>query len=396
MINAHRLYFKYRAKGGAKGQAILELAIFGAILIGFLGVLLKYGLKYGYQQQLLQYTFRKALDSSKTYLPTPTTHYIVRDRHIPNPSDIFSMGEVEPFESKAAVTRSNRLDESADYSKEMPRIKIDVAGNKDSSSVNEFTMAAFNYNRNNKKSKRRYEIVYGAGNFWRIDKDTKNALDWDSGEKRVDVANVNEDDPPYQRFLTWLNEHFPGAHGTPGEDGKDPDDIDIRIVDHCNGQIVEYDTAVSQCRLIMDDQVCVDSCKLSGDLDCEEACKWPIEPPWYCQGGKETDTLNHVWSFPNLKRLFFPSRSDPRDLNKAPTWGMGLQADSVQTVTMNNRLDKNETSIDGITTQDTFNSDNTADRKIFYIDNGERAVKDVQTKVSPEPEKKTRTWYTPW
>ena len=49
-----------------KGQAILELAIFGAILIMLLGALINYGLRYNYQQLAMQRAFRKALGTSAT------------------------------------------------------------------------------------------------------------------------------------------------------------------------------------------------------------------------------------------------------------------------------------------------------------------------------------------
>ena len=393
MRSANCISFRYRVKG----QAILELAIFGSILILLLGVLLNYGLKYSYQQQMMQYAFRRALLSAGGNSPDPTTQMVLRDRHISSSTDVFSVGSVTPFGASAAIVRSNMLDQTPDNDEEMPKVAYDVASGASDRQVNTYTMAGFNYNSDEqgydlKKAKRRYEEVYGANTFWRID-DGENPLDWDTGEPVEEVQNVNNNKGGFARFTKWLKEHFPAKHPTAGVEDEEPP-FAVKIMDDCNGQIVGYDDAVRQCRLVVDDEVCLRSCVDGGGTDCGEACSHPIPPPWYCLGAVETNPANHIWFFPKLKELFFPERT-AQERDKAPTWSMGLQGDSVHTMTFNNRLDTKESSEKekGITNVDTFQWDAKTDRKIFYIENEGRKTQNVQTKV---PQDKTRTWQTPW
>jgi len=400
--------FKYQDRGRVKGQAILELAIFGSIVIMLLGVLLNYGLRYGYQQQMMQYAFRKALASAVGNSPNPTSHLVARDRHIPNPNDAFGVGSVIPFYSSATVMRSNRLDETADDAPEdMPKTRIDVASNDLDRSVNNFTMADFCYNaevgvanpgksycfasgQNLKKCKRRYEEVYGANNFWRINEE-RDVLDWETGQLLVDRENIKTNEPPFQRFLQWLHDNLPKRHPDEGIFKKTQPPFIVEIVDYCNGQILDYESAVRQCRLIVDDNFCLQSCERGGSGECDKACSQRIPVPWYCQNRNPKDG-----SFPELKKLFFPQRTREEAFRgeKAPIWQMGLQAgESKQSIIINNQLDKNEDS-ENITTEDKFNWNVQTNRKVFYKnDDHTRGEQDVPTDVKQE---RTRDWQTPW
>ncbi|MBU3934115.1 MAG: pilus assembly protein [Candidatus Omnitrophica bacterium] len=113
------------ATGCKKGQAILELAVFGSILIMLLGVLVSYGLKYNFQQQVMQEAFRKALGVTAV---RHSTYVLIKDRHIPDPSNPFGIGAVVPAMSSASVTRDYRLHETADTEDELPRLYLDING----------------------------------------------------------------------------------------------------------------------------------------------------------------------------------------------------------------------------------------------------------------------------
>ena len=405
MINTGRIYFKYQAQ--EKGQALLELAIFGSILIVIFGALLGYGLRYSYQQQMDQYVFRKAL--TKAADGSPVVHYqlSVRDRHIPSGDDSFGVGSVTPFSSSAAITRSNKLDETADYTPEdMPDIAIDV--NNAPIAKNTFTTADFSYNVDGsnligdwdsgdvssyvgdglQKAKRRYEEVYGTGQFWRIDP-SGNALDWDSGETLVSRRSIKTNELPFQRFLELLADNLPVPHEKPkgrthGDDNKEEPSFIVEIIDGCQGNILDYDSCVRQCRLIVDDAVCQENCEDSGGTDCADACSKHIPVPWYCEGGAEIDSANSKWVFPNLKRLFDNTRFT----------AMGLQGESTQVLNMNNKLDTDEDTA-GITNTDTFQWEIVTHRKIYYHPQAstERETIDVNTMVQ---QKESRTWNTPW
>ena len=118
----------------SKGQAILELAIFGSILIMLLGVLISYGIAYSSRQKIMQEAFRKALASAAVsgpnYSGTPisVSHSLLKDIHIPNPSDPFAVGSVTPVSARATVTRNYALDANAENDNELPQMRINLQG----------------------------------------------------------------------------------------------------------------------------------------------------------------------------------------------------------------------------------------------------------------------------
>ena len=114
------------AIGCKKGQAILELALFGSILIILLGVLINYGMRYNFQQQVMQQAFRKALGLAAAR--RSATYVLIKDRHIPDPSNPFGVGSLTPVSSTASVTRNYRLNETADNQDELPAVHFDING----------------------------------------------------------------------------------------------------------------------------------------------------------------------------------------------------------------------------------------------------------------------------
>ena len=118
---------------GCRGQAVLELAIFGSFLIMLLGILINYGLRYDSQQEVTQQAFRKALASSfaslaqgNVGLPISTTHVIVTDKYIPDPYNSFAFGSTIPASSSASVIASYKLDEDADTDEEKDHVYITI------------------------------------------------------------------------------------------------------------------------------------------------------------------------------------------------------------------------------------------------------------------------------
>ena len=127
-------YLKNRMKRflSLTGQALLELAIFGSILIMLLGVLINYGLKYNYQQQVMQQTYRKALkgaaDSAADGKPMSVTYVLARDKYIPNPSQLFGLGLVTPISASAGVIRNYHMQDSPVTKDELPQVTVDING----------------------------------------------------------------------------------------------------------------------------------------------------------------------------------------------------------------------------------------------------------------------------
>ncbi len=124
--NRKGLYFK----NNQRGQAILELAVFGSFLIMLLGILLNYGLRYEAQQQVMQQAFRKALVSAVKSMdrdtPISSTQVVVNGKYVPDPSNAFAAGSVMPFSSSASVVRSYKLDQEADNDAEKPHVDITI------------------------------------------------------------------------------------------------------------------------------------------------------------------------------------------------------------------------------------------------------------------------------
>ncbi|MFA5144931.1 MAG: hypothetical protein WC723_02880 [Candidatus Omnitrophota bacterium] len=217
------------------GQAILELAIFGAIIIMLLGILLNYGLRYSLEQKVMMNTFREALqDTANSVTGGQGSITVIQDKHVPNPADPFGVGTVTPFASSSSVTRSYKLHETPDTYAELPRATFQIQDKKFS-----YKTAGFR-DVDSASGLSKYEEVYGGSNVWAVG----------SG---------------------------------------------LRILDSCEGEIMSYDNCKRQCRMITDTDFCVKECnrgKLVGSsTDCTAVCAQEIETPWYC------NSLDSVFNF---------------------------------------------------------------------------------------------------
>jgi len=131
-----RVGMKCRRSNLDSGQAVLELAVFGAFLIMLLGILINYGLRYDSQQEAMQQGFRKALFSAFSSLaagsegvPISTAHVVVNDKYIPDPSNASAFGSIIPASSSASAIASYRLDEEADTDAEEDHLIITFNNN---------------------------------------------------------------------------------------------------------------------------------------------------------------------------------------------------------------------------------------------------------------------------
>lgn len=326
-----------------KGQATLELAIFGSILIMLLGVLINYGLKYNYQQQVMQQAFREALASAAVsmnpHTPISVSHSLVKDKHIPVPADPFAVGSILPSSSGASVTRNYELMKTPDYEDELPQTVINVQGTQYS-----FKAAGFRDEVIDEESLSRYQEIYGSINVWK-------------------------------------DESVP-----PAADGS----ISVKIIDSCAGEIMNYDTTVRQCRLIVDAEACTKECKRGEGKDCADTCGKPMNVPWYCQDYREIDKTNHRYVFNTLERIFAFAPPEQKY--------MGLQQGYTQRTSTQNRLDKKETTAD-ITTTDNFDWQTQVERSIVRKTYGDTSTNTSTTNIvtsAPENKTRTRNWQTEW
>jgi len=330
------------------GEALLEVAIFGAIIIMLLGVLINYGLRYNYQQKAMQQAFRKSLNKAVVEPGVSISNVMISDEHIPNPSDTFGIGSATPFTGSAGgVVRDYQMVETASDESALPRITLNINGEEFN-----YTTAGFRDEQNvPEESLDRYKEIYGSGNVWETGE----------GECRDEEES---NDPNTGVLIITCNKPTKN----------------IRIIDSCTGEIIDYGTAVKQCRMIVDSAACEKECERGNksvtdsenEQDCETICGQTMNVPWYCAGYTETDTVNHAYNFPFLEQLFVSSALKT----------MGLQPDYEQSAVTDNSLRKVETA-SGITTTDNVDWNTTTTRKIITKPYGSTSGDTVTKEVSP-------------
>lgn len=318
-----------------KAQSLLELSIFGAILITLLGVLINYGLKNNLQQQITQRAFRKALSlayqNDSSGQPRGSASYVyISDRHIADPSSSFGVGSVIPFSSSASITRDYRLHETADDESSLPVLAIDIKGSKCPGS-------------NRSAAGTESPCLYLTAGF------ADYCIPETCGEGQVDKL-----EEIFGATSVWEVES-PTVSCAAGEKV-------YRVIDSCEGEILSYSGCKRQCNMITDLDVCVRECQ-RGKLDegsssakCNQICSQAIKTidgqsaPWYCS---------------TIETLFnFASSEDFKS--------MGIQQDYSQATTQDNLLQKTETEA-GIHTTDTFNWTALTERMIIFRRYGDKS-----------------------
>lgn len=309
-----------------KAQALLELMVFGAIVIMLLGLLINYGLRYNYQQQAMQQAFRKALVSSTQSTvkgqPKSVSHALVKDIHMPDPANPFGMGSINQVSGSASVTRDYELGKSVttekgvitpDDRKELPEVEIEINGKK-----HKFKTAGLRIEGGVlEEALEKYNFIYGSGN---ID---------EAGEACLKYSDDDEPDLEYKDEPTCEQMA-----------------LTLQILDSSDGEIIDYSAASIRCRQITDKQACETECNKNpfkdAETDCNQMCSADMRVPWYCT---------------KLDALFNAGANKPKK--------MGLQDDYTQETTALNVLQKTE-SPSGITTIDTTNWRVDTVRKILY------------------------------
>ena len=275
----------------------------------------------------MQQSFRKSLSSAVNQPGNPTSNAMVTDVHIPNPADTFGVGSVTPFTGSASsVVRNFRLDETADNQSELPQATFNVNGQ----TFSYYTAGMRSESNVPSGSLSRYQEIYGSGNVWTTG----------SGDCLDEETST---DPNTGAPIITCNEAS----------------NNLNIIDYCAGEIIDYGTAVKQCRMIVDSAACVTECTRNHYLDnsgtdCSSICSEPVNVPWYCANYTETDSVNHTYNFPVLEQLFASSALK----------AMGLQQNYTQHTTTNNSLRKTEDT-SGITTTDNVNWETDTTRKII-------------------------------
>lgn len=380
---------RWEASGNNRGQALLELAVFGSFLILIFGWIINRGLAYDYGQQATMEAFRRGLASAASQpldgVPSPKSHQLLQDRHIPNPADLFALGSVTPVSAKGGVTRSYRIQTVPENDAELPRQDIRIENSTNPNCPNEtcsYTTAGFRTEYNvPTTSFERYRVIYGEHNVCDEPEcggsKTGVCLRW--GAEWNDITQQDE-----EKCLDFAQ-------------------TVLVIFDACEGQIIDRETCTSQAAQIVDSKVCEgecqktassascdEECKKPGSKECtecqqaqrtatrcEEICSHPMQVPSYAAG---TIFSGGRWVAPSLETMF------------AGISAMGVQPGSTQTVATDNAIRKQETPT-GIVSTTRIGLIETTERDIVTRLGGGTKT---DTVTATRQEDSTATWNAPW
>ena len=277
--NAHDPKSKIPNQSRQSGQALLELAIFGSMLLLTLGLLVSYGLSADFTQQGMMQTFREAMVTSAHSqdggTPISTSHLSLTQRQIPDPSDPFAIGGLQPIAAQAESPSRAWLGPAPESLNELPRLQITVQGLPVNCPATGSGCLAAGFRTENDVSG--YVLRDGK---WVNDQNGVGAID------------------KYQEVYGNVTEVGPGAC---------PSCRNVRIIDSCEGEILSYATCYQRAALLVDPSVCQLQCergKVPGDTttNCPASCAIAIPLPWYAQNASRNS--QGAWVFPELDQLF--------------------------------------------------------------------------------------------
>ncbi len=348
------------------GQALVELAIFASIFLMIMGTLLSYGLRFVFQQQAEQEAFRKALrlvrevDSGGEQYRGSASYTVSKLGHIPDPSDPYGFGAGVRVGASASVTWDHAAQKVMGNSTNLPIAVMDFQGSINDSNVTswdtkEFYLAGFARASDvSATALKRYEFIFGGVDVLQTDGS------W--GSKRGSPQ-------------TYCSTYFPPDPMFPNVPiCKEFSYREIRYVDSCVSNLLDYDTCYEQSRKIVDDELCKVECdeqnqKMGTSLECAQICSpaGAITPPWYAAGATRAGTATSsnpkynglkLYNFLALNQIF----------SNGAVENLGPQPDSATNVTRNEsfRRIENPTTI---TTQEDADWTQTATRPFVYNDN---------------------------
>ncbi|PIZ84826.1 MAG: hypothetical protein COX96_01455, partial [Candidatus Omnitrophica bacterium CG_4_10_14_0_2_um_filter_44_9] len=270
-VKFKNLYLGFRLGFGSgisrsyKGQALVELAVFGAFFLILLGVLLSYGLKYNFQQKAQMTVFRRALKIASDQGRGIGAAMILEDRAIPDPTTMFGIGFTAPIVASASVQRDHMMHAQPVDEDSLSGTVMDIQTSRDGSEETQAWMrriyktAAFRVEYLvPKENLDKYREIFGSS-----------LLALKSGGSIEDQGS-------------WASTSDDEADMTLLENGSKAYTA-IRIIDTCSGEISDYDTCYTQARQLVDPEFCKRKCELAkgpgSDTDCASVCNIETNPP---------------------------------------------------------------------------------------------------------------------
>ena len=333
---------------------MLELAVFGSMLILVLGMLINYGLGADFNQQAAMESFRKALGDASTSGKGTATIVLIKDRHIANPAHPFAFGQIIPISSSASVVKDPLMQVMPQVPDDLPTVTLAIGADAQGRPQQqmEFMTAGFRTETVAQATLERYRLVYGSTNV--CSDPTLNCgagnlvcLEWDTDPQTGQQVCVN-----WQRT--------------------------IRIVDSCEGQIISLESCVQQGRMIADDAFCQQQCQKTqsvvNPMNCAVVCAQPINPTWYSNGCGANGC-------PALDALF---AGVPR---------LGVQPGYTKQLTTNDTLTTSQNSVGATTTASEAATEVTTRTVITNQGAGQAATATVTTQKDVDA---NANWSTSW
>lgn len=340
------------------GQALIELAVFGAIFLVVLSVLVRYGIEYNLQQKAEMTAYRKALAIASTSVsdvgfpaaPLGSGGYIFsREVFIPEVAEPMGQGSSSLVGASTSITRNPvghlssgtptySVRDSQNYlrinssgaEKDFRRKKSYGSGFRNESGVSQFSIPKYEEFFN--------ILVLGSGGDWRF---------WDAsaedmeGTYRTTCLNfVMVPNPAYDACVSGSGGSY-GASDCDDIPQQIPDctehGLTLRIDDPCIAATPDYDVCYEHARVLVDVDFCKLKCAKTNNCaylspsvartncinKCNNLCILETNPPnqnstlyetalggaWYAAGYfyrnySFIDGVRRVYTFPYLDKFF--------------------------------------------------------------------------------------------
>ena len=384
------------------GQALVELAVFGAFFLMLLGVLLSYGLKYNFQQKAQMTAFRRALKIASDQDRGVGSAMVMEDRAIPDPSTMFGVGSTAPIVASASVQRDYMMHAQPFDGDSLQGSVMDIQTSRDGSANTQAWMrrvyktAAFRVEYLVPEvSLDKYEQIFGSLLALRTGGSINDPASWvstrdSSAEMACPSGYYDETDTDGNIIATNVCDSGEAFAA-------------IRIIDACSGEIADYETCYTQARQLVDPAFCERKCELAkipgSTLVCSTVCAIETNPPnqtvttydsalggaWYAAEWEAPTPVapppamqtDRNYNFPYLTgyrrngttvpALFsFSGARSPSDPVKQ--LAMGLQSDMTQNTVRSESIGKTETT-SAISTQEDAVWTDTLNRTLVRQDN---------------------------
>ncbi|MFH0940745.1 MAG: hypothetical protein V1840_02690 [Candidatus Omnitrophota bacterium] len=369
------------------GQALVELAVFGAFFLMLLGVLLSYGIKYNFQQKAQMTAFRRALKIASDQDRGTGSAMVMEDRAIPDPSTMFDIGSTAPVVASASVQRDYMMHAQPVDGDSLQGSVMDIQTSRNVDTNGNVATGTQEWMRRIYKTAAfRVEYLVLKANLDKYEQIYGSLLALKTG------SLIGDPDPWVSTSSSDADMACLASHDVTDADGNTTTVCDseayaaIRIIDACSGEISDYDTCYSQARQLVDPAFCARKCELAkipgSTTDCTAVCNLLTNSPnqtvktydstmggaWYAADWEAPSPvvtapytqINPNYNFPYLSgyrgngtivpALFsFSGARSPSDPVKQ--MAMGLQSDMTQNTQRSESIDRTETT-SAISTQE--------------------------------------------